>query len=171
MSPMALDSTASLAVLLAELRKDREAVERQLTELEALRGRWGDVEREAPLLAYACVLLHGWYTGLESLFERIARTVDGHVPTGERSHRALLRQMTVELPGVRGPIIASALEGELAELLKFRHFFRHAYAVTLDPKKVRAEADRVSTHHAEVARALDAVEAFLTQSLTALARQ
>lgn len=169
MSPAARDSGAVLTVLLAEVRKDRAAIERQETALRDLVARWADVERDTPLLAYACVLLHGWYTGLETLYERVARGLDSHVPVGDRAHRALLRQMAVELPGVRAALVSETVELELVELLKFRHFFRHAYDVALDPQKVRLEAERVARIAPEVTRALVALEAMVEQALAVLA--
>ncbi len=37
--------------------------------------------------------LHSFYSGLERLFELIARQLDGSVPAGETWHRQLLLQM------------------------------------------------------------------------------
>lgn len=51
---------------------------------------------EAPWVSHAAVALHAWYTGLESALERVARALDAEVPEGERWHRDLLSQLTVE---------------------------------------------------------------------------
>src|SRR5581483_7118488 len=102
-----------------------------------------DVSAQKPLLVFAAASLHGWYTAVESMFERVAREFDHRIPKGERRHRDLLEQMTLEIPGVRRPVIEKALERELSELLKFRHFFRHAYNVELDAGKVLTEARRM----------------------------
>lgn len=45
--------------------------------------------------------LHGFYNGLERIFELIAATVDDHRPEGENWHQALLQQMANEVPEVR----------------------------------------------------------------------
>jgi len=45
--------------------------------------------------------LHGFYSGLERLFEYVANQLDGGPPKGEAWHRDLLRQMAMELTGVR----------------------------------------------------------------------
>ncbi|MCX5643956.1 MAG: hypothetical protein NTZ17_04625 [Phycisphaerae bacterium] len=52
--------------------------------------------------------LHGFYGGLERIFERIATVVDGARPSGEHWHQALLRQMAEEMPGVRPAVISEA---------------------------------------------------------------
>jgi hypothetical protein len=49
--------------------------------------------------------LHGFYSGVEQIFEDIARTVDGALPEGGEWHISLLRQMTVELGGLRPAVI------------------------------------------------------------------
>jgi hypothetical protein len=41
--------------------------------------------------------LHGFYAGVEQIFEDIARTVDGAIPEGGDWHISLLKQMSVEL--------------------------------------------------------------------------
>jgi len=107
-----------------------------------------------------CVFLgwkvHGWYTALEALLERIARTVEGAAPAGPASHRDLLRSMTLPLDDVRPAVLRSPLLPELGELLSFRHFFRHSYAVELDCARVGGHARRVVALQASVAADLGA---------------
>ncbi len=45
--------------------------------------------------------LHGFYTGVERIFQEIAREVDGGQPGGPDGHRDLLVQMSAEIPGIR----------------------------------------------------------------------
>ena len=44
--------------------------------------------------------LHSFYSGVERLFELIARHVDGALPAGETWHRDLLQQMAQDLTDV-----------------------------------------------------------------------
>lgn len=37
--------------------------------------------------------LHGFYSGLERVFEKVASTIDGSVPSAANWHRELLNQM------------------------------------------------------------------------------
>ena len=52
--------------------------------------------------------LHGFYGGLERIFELIATVIDGAKPKGENWHQMLLRQMTVEAPGLRPAVISQS---------------------------------------------------------------
>ena len=47
-------------------------------------------------------ILHDFYSGIERIFERIAVTLDGGLPEGERWHQSLLQQMEeyTETPGL-----------------------------------------------------------------------
>ena len=53
--------------------------------------------------------LHGFYAGLERIFELIAAIVDGQKPEGENWHQALLHQMTLEVPAIRPAVISEAV--------------------------------------------------------------
>jgi len=125
---------------------------------------------DRPWLALVAVALHGWYTGLETALERIARAIDQRVPTGETWHRDLLSQCTTEIPSVRPAVLPRAtLHHDLVELLEFRRFFRHAYAVTLDPGRLRDNVDRLLRTAPVVAAALDEFETFLRTAQSSLA--
>ena len=50
--------------------------------------------------------LHGFYTGVEQIFEDIARTIDRSLPSGSGWHHNLLLQMSGELKSVRPPVIS-----------------------------------------------------------------
>jgi hypothetical protein len=77
-------------------------------------------------------MLHGFYTGIEGMFERIARALDDELPKGESSHTRLLDSVALDLPGIRPAVIRRSLIPPLRKLLQFRRFFRHAYAVDWD---------------------------------------
>jgi hypothetical protein len=49
--------------------------------------------------------LHGFYSGVERLFEKIAATIDGSVPDSANWHQELLKQMSIEVPGVRPAVL------------------------------------------------------------------
>ena len=50
--------------------------------------------------------LHGFYTGLEGIFESVADNIDDHLPGGESWHKALLEQMYKEIQGVRPALLS-----------------------------------------------------------------
>lgn len=164
MGPEARHSVAVLTRLRQEISEDREAMSVRLAELDEAASRLD----ESPWASHAAVALHGWYTALEAALERVARTLDGDVPQGERWHRDLLSQVTVEVKGVRPAVLPRALLPELLELLGFRHFFRHAYGVAFEPEKLRAEIARVLRIASGVVDALDSLDEYLADTIDAL---
>ncbi len=85
----------------------------------------------------AALSLHGFYNGTERLFEWIARQIDGALPQGSSWHRDLLQQMTLDIPGVRPPVIQEPTAKLLKEYLGFRHVVRSLYSWEMEPAKVK----------------------------------
>ena len=82
-------------------------------------------------------ILHDFYTGIEKIFESIAKEVDRRLPLGEEWHSELLRQMTLDIPGLRPPLITTNTGKKLREYLGFRHLFRKRYGFELDWQKLK----------------------------------
>jgi len=53
--------------------------------------------------------LHGFYSGIERIFELIATNVDDMLPEGENWHQLLLKQMAEEMAGVRPAAISNSV--------------------------------------------------------------
>lgn len=168
MSPQETGAAAALARLLGELEQDHSAMLRRSDELGELLGRWPQAQTDRAQVIVAAVALHGWYTAMETLLERIARTVDREVPSGSRSHAELLSQMMVAIPHVRPAVLSRTDEPALLALLAFRHFFRHAYAVELDPLRVEQEIRRLLQVAASVNQHLAQFQDFVSSALKRL---
>jgi hypothetical protein len=82
-------------------------------------------------------ILHDFYTGIEKILESIAKEVDRRLPLGEEWHSELLRQMTLDIPGLRPPLITTNTGKKLREYLGFRHLFRKRYGFELDWQKLK----------------------------------
>jgi hypothetical protein len=54
----------------------------------------------------AALNFHGFYAGLERIFTLVAERIDGSLPSGPSRNHGLLRQMTAEMPGVRGAVLS-----------------------------------------------------------------
>lgn len=119
------------ARILSEFRELSVLVERAVQGLERAKKRNDDYYMDGVALN-----LHGFYSGLERIFERIALAVDGSVPSGVNWHRELLTQMAIEIPDVRPAVISSELEGNLEEYRGFRHVVRNVYTYRLNPEKI-----------------------------------
>ncbi len=84
----------------------------------------------------AALNLHGFYSGLERIAYQIATVVDGEIPTHAEWHRDLLRQMGLDLPGVRPPIFTASTIEALDEYLRFRHVVRNVYTFSFLPDQI-----------------------------------
>ncbi len=82
-------------------------------------------------------ILHDFYTGIEKIFEDIAKEVDRRLPLGEGWHSELLHQMTLDVSGLRPPVITHTTEKKLREYLAFRHLFRKRYGFELDWLRIK----------------------------------
>jgi len=69
--------------------------------------------------------LHSFYSGIERLFELIARYVDRALPAGETWHRDLLQQMARDMTDVRPAVIDNDSALTLDEFRRFRHLVRN----------------------------------------------
>jgi hypothetical protein len=122
-------------------------------------GPKADPPRE--VLALLAVDLHSYYTALESLVERVLVAVEGRTPGGPASHAALLREASRAIEGVRPSLFPPERIDGLDELRRFRHVFRHAYALDLRHDKMRRALDPFPAVHAGLSSDLDALIAFL----------
>ncbi|MDY0003355.1 MAG: hypothetical protein RBU30_18800 [Polyangia bacterium] len=124
-----------LIKLRQEIRADLDAFSGHVEAVRSALGR-GALAEDDPMLAVIAVALHHAYGAVESALERIARAFEGKPEPTERWHQELLDQMSLDLPGVRPLVIRPETRRSLALILAFRHFFRHAYAVPLDPVRI-----------------------------------
>ena len=153
---------AEVAADISALRA-REAEIRDLTARWAADGRLGRSE-----LIVVAVNLHGWYTALEAGLERVARLLDESVPTGPSWHVDLIEQMRLDIPGLRAALLPAGAIGALHELRKFRHFFRNAYVLDLDPAKVQSRTRDLESVAPSVNDALDRFVAELARAVGAV---
>lgn len=80
--------------------------------------------------------LHSFYSGLERLFELIARHVDRSLPEGGTWHRDLLHRMADDVANVRPAVIGQDNAISLDEFRRFRHLVRNVYTMNLMPDKM-----------------------------------
>lgn len=95
-----------------------------------------DEEPDGTELLACAALVHSFYNGVENIFKRIAREIDGLLPGGQKWHSDLLLQMGRQV-GDRPAVISAELRLILGEYMDFRHVFRHAYSFDLSWPKMR----------------------------------
>ena len=94
------------------------------------------------------------YNGIEKIFERIAREVDAHIPTGSQWHKNLLAQMATQRPE-RGPVISEETSRRLAGLLEFRHKVNNIYGKELNYEMTEPHAKLIDALFASVSQDLN----------------
>jgi len=121
----------------------------ELKEISTLVGRieqgWEKAKKRGDdfYLDSVALNLHGFYSGLERIFEKIAASVDGSVPEGANWHQELLNQMSLEITGIRPAVISLDLKDKLEEYRGFRHVVRNVYTYHLSPEKIKPLVDKV----------------------------
>ena len=105
--------------------------------------------------------LHGFYTGLERVFQSVADTIDDHVPAGENWHKDLLFQMAKEIVSVRPALLSEETVAFLEEYLKFRHRVRNIYSFNLIPERVKGLVEKLPGIHKQVRSNLEDFAEFL----------
>ena len=110
--------------------------------------------------------LHGFYSGLERIFELVAQTVDRNMPQGENWHQVLLQQMAQENPGVRPAIISSETYQLLTDYRGFSHVVRNVYTYHFDSAKLERLVANAPMVFEKVKLELEAFVDFLGQRLT-----
>lgn len=164
MSPEEIRAAVVLRRVRTEVEVDHATLVDLFEELKATVRDRGEEPYERVWLVYLATLVHAYYTALETLLTRIVRDLDHEVPSGERWHRELLWQSMLEVPEKRPAVIPRSLHRDLEALLRFRHFFRHAYGLQLDPAKVKEVIDRVLEVHEVLDRSLSSFERFLEEA-------
>lgn len=104
--------------------------------------------------------LHGFYSGLERLFEQIAREIDKELQ-GANWHQRLLEQMSVEKLNFRPPVISQESYQVLDEYRGLRHIVRNFYAFRFDADRLQPLAEILPEAFAQVRSELLAFAAFL----------
>ena len=93
-------------------------------------------------LAALATVLHSFYNGIEGIFLLVSKQIDNETPDDPTWHQSLLNQMITET-SKRAYLIDIDTAFKLAPYLKFRHFFRHAYAFMLDWRHMKPLLDNL----------------------------
>lgn len=137
------DETKSLRLLIAEVNREWAMAEERATTLAMLLPSLREASPREAEVGWAALQLHYWYTACERMFEHITTAFDTPVPRSERYHADLLHQMSLDIPGIRPPVLRPVTVQALDEYRAFRHLVRNLYAGTFDPDRVRALAEKL----------------------------
>ena len=127
----------------------RMRIENELRQIKKVVGRVekavSELSQEPPdvIVAGLAGYIHSFYNGLEKIFDLIAEYIDNFVPHDKAWHKELLKQMTLEIQGVRPAVLTKELAAALEDYLEFRHFFRHSYSFDLDWDELKPKAENL----------------------------
>jgi hypothetical protein len=147
---------ARAALLLAECRRDWEAVHIHLT--RARGANPADGPAQAALVALS---LDHAYQAFETILLRIERSLGLPARAGSGWHATLLTNAALVIPGLRPPVFPAEATADWDALLRFRHFLRHPYVIDL-------EADKLAINAGRLERAVSLTDDWLTAVLAAL---
>ena len=86
--------------------------------------------------------IHNLYSATEDLLKIVAACFENNITDTQQWHTALLKRMTISIPGIRPAFISSETFALLNGLRGFRHFFRHAYGTNIDYEQLKINLDR-----------------------------
>lgn len=106
-------------------------------------GKRDDILDPSDICVLVAVALNDYYLATEKIFRMIAVELDGGLPGGEYWRKQLLTNMSLEVPGVRPPLLEEATALQLDELRRFRCLFHNTYNFALDPARIIELAKKV----------------------------
>lgn len=121
-----------IRLLQTEIRADLQTITQAYYALNQLANRSAEPEVMISVAYY----LHVIYGMFENLFRRVATAFGNQIADQDQWHSQLLRRMTLDVSGVRPPLISPDLYESLDELRRFRHLFRNAYVISFDPDRL-----------------------------------
>jgi hypothetical protein len=155
-----MSSRPELLVLAAELESHLARARREVQSIEALAAESQIDDRTLWALAGH---LQAFYTGCETVLVRALEKFDGFSTGGPDSHIRLLQQSTLDVRGLRPPILGTQTADLLHPYRAFRHFFRHAYGIDLTWERMASKVERVgavfTTFDADIRRFVEFLQA------------
>lgn len=101
---------------------------------ESTDGRW----------AAAAFEINRTYNILEKSFERLCESFENHLEKTGRHRDTLIERVTLDLKGIRPAFLPLDAVRDVREREGFRHLFRHAHDLDLDPVRVTAAAENAA---------------------------
>jgi hypothetical protein len=144
----------------AQIRDELAQIERIVSDVSS---DWDDFVRKGDdaYLKAVAYDLHGFYTGLERVFQSVADTIDDHLPAGENWHKDLLFNMGKEIENVRPALLSRETVTLLEKYLRFRHRVRNIYSFNLIPERIKGLIEELPAIHKQVRLNLEDFAEFL----------
>ena len=121
-------------ILDRRIRKDLEIMDGFWQELADAELSRTDTDRKE--IVFVGYRLHNLYNAAENIFRNIADGFGNHLSDRRGWHAELLDRMRLDLTPLRPAVIDDKAFEQLDELRRFRHVFRAAYSIDLDPERM-----------------------------------
>ena len=95
------------------------------------------------------------YNVIEQAALRVARSFENHFEKSSGWHEAILKRMSLEIPGVRPALFSPEMKRTLDAIRRFRHLVHHAYDLELRKDRVEEVARTVAQVAGELATVWD----------------
>ena len=126
-----------------------ERIRGEITDLNDVVGKIGRMWSQAkrfpedadPYLDSVALNLHGFYSGLERVFELVVRQIDQELPSGAAWHHELLTNVSTPKGDIRPALISSENAQQLDAYRRFRHLVRNIYTTRLQSEKMSELVD------------------------------
>jgi len=154
-------------VLIADIERDIESVRREVAilkpKLERLMTDQDPVNYDSHKRAIGSCLA-SIYTGIERIFERIIKTIDGILPETRHYHQAVLERAATAITGKRQQIIGEQTYELLKEMKGFRHLYTHIYHYDLMPQRLKELGEKGPIVFDAFLKDIEAFKASLSES-------
>lgn len=161
------------SLLRSELRQDWSAVDRLIDQAQEYATLW----RSSPPkykgmgLNALALALHHLYSAIEAGFERIAKRLDESMPEGGECHADLLRQMAIDVTGLRPALLDTELLRRLDEYRRFRHVVRKGYEHEYEWARMEHLVSGLPQLQSNLRTAVDRFDRFLAGMIERLSKE
>lgn len=131
-----MSDLSEIAILQGEIEKTERILDRQ----DALYRHFLDTDfvslgKSRTSAIVVAEVLTNFYTCSETLFLRISQFFENELRPA-KWHADLLRKMTIEVKGVRAPVLSDSTYAAMDEVRRFRHFHRYYFEMEYDWDKL-----------------------------------
>ena len=124
---------ARIRILIADMASDEDQIA-QIYDRLSIYAESPTDDQDVIVVGY---YLHNLYTAFEHLSSLVAAAFENQIEDRSQWHALLLRRMAQPVEGIRPRLFSEQTYYCLNELRGFRHVFRSAYTVRLDPNRLR----------------------------------
>lgn len=160
------DRAGEIRGLMLEIRSGLQSIQSLNQTVEEIRNLSSD--KDTPEIGNQMGLalcLHHLYTAMEEIFVRINKVFDGVSLSSGNWHKELLRNMSMDIDGVRPRVLSKDLLHHVDEYRAFRHVVRHAYDYELDWLKLKTLLESRQEIISKLKHELEQFQSFLKETI------